>query len=374
MRNAPALHRHPVALPLLVWACAAVSVALVAAVHGYPPWESSTWARWDSGLYEDVARDGYQLFPCESEPDTWCGDAAWLPGYPWLFGSLHRLGLPLRGSGVVVSWVLAAGTIVLLWATFLERRAGSAVAAALLYAAFAPGQIYHYAVFPLSLLAFSTVACLWLLCRDRFVLAGIAGAVAALAYPVGVLLAPIAAAWLFLQRNLPLAERARRSAITGGLTLAGFGVFMLDQRLETGRWEAFFLVQEKYAPFRTSLDPLETTWSAIRTGFENAGDSPAFAVGVQATLVTTVLAVVLLHAFRRRRSLDRTDSLLLIWALATWALPLSQSVSIQRGEAALLPLAVLVGRLPPRLAWALAGASVVVAVLLEKYFLDGTIV
>lgn len=373
MRDDAALGTR-IELPLLVWASAAATVATAAAILGYPPWDSSTWSRWDSGLYEDVARDGYQLFPCEGEPETWCGDAAWLPAYPWLFGSLHWLGLPLRGSGVVVSWAFAAATIILVWATFLGRRTGSAAAATLVYAAFAPGQIYHYAVFPLSLLAFATVLSLWLLYRERVVLAGLAGAVAALSYPVGVLLAPIASAWLLLQRSLPLRERLRRSAITGGLTLAGFLVFMLVQRLETGRWEAFFLVQEKYAPFRTSLDPFETTWVTIRTGFEHAGDSPAFAVGLQTAFVTAVLALVLLNALRRRRSSDGSDSLLLIWAVATWALPLSQSVSVQRGQAALLPLAVLVGRLPSRLAWLLAGASAVIAVFLEKYFLDGTIV
>lgn len=37
-------------------------VVIVAAVLGYSPWDSSTWSRWDSGLYEDIARDGYDLF------------------------------------------------------------------------------------------------------------------------------------------------------------------------------------------------------------------------------------------------------------------------------------------------------------------------
>ena len=372
MRDATALLRHPARIPLLIWGCAALTVAIVAVVLGYTPWDSSTWSRWDSGLYEDIARDGYDLFPCEEEPQKWCGDAGWFPAYSWLVGGLHQLGLPLRGNAVVVSWLFAAGTIVLLWATFLERRTGAATVAALFYAAFAPGQIYHYAVFPLSMLAFTTVACLWLFYRGRYVAAGVAGALAALSYPAGALLAPLSAAWLIAQRSLPLSERLRRAAITSGLIIAGLWILVIVQRLETGHWDAFFLVQGKYE--HESQNPLVATWDMIAGGARNVSQGIAVAVALQTAVVTIVLAVVLVHAFLRRRSLDRLDSLILLWAVATWALPLSQSaVSAQRGQATLLPVAVLVARLPPRLAWALALAAAAIAVWMEKYFLDSTL-
>jgi hypothetical protein len=361
-------------IPLLIWGCAAATVAIVAAVFGYCPWDSATWSRWDSGLYEDIARDGYDLFRCEDEPTKWCGDAAWFPAYPWLFGGLHQLGLPLRGSAVFVSWLFAAGTIVLLWATFLERRTGSAAVAALFYAAFAPGQIYQYAVFPLSMLALTTVACLWLLYRGRHAVAGIAGAVAALSYPVGVLLAPISAVWLLVQRNVPMGERLRRVAVTSGLIVAGLWILMIVQRLDTGHWDAFFLIEEKYEVLHGSQNPFVATWDVLRGGVQNLAEGIAVVVALQTALVTVVLALVLVHAFRRRRSLDRADSLLLIWAVATWALPLSQAFSVQRGQAALLPLAVLVARLPSRLAWSLAVAAAAIAAWMEYYFLDGTLI
>jgi len=374
MRDAIALLRGPARIPLLVWGCAAIGVVIVAVVLGYNPWDSSTWSRWDSGLYEDIARDGYDLFPCEEEPTKWCGDAAWFPAYPWLFGGLHQLGLPLQGSGVLVSWLFAAGTIILLWATFLERRMGAAAAAALFYAAFAPGQIYYYAVFPLSLLTFTTVACLWLLYRERYVAAGIAGAVAALSYPVGVLLAPISAVWLVAQRSVPLGERLRRVAITSGPILAGIWILIVVQRIETGHWDAFFLIQEKYAVLHGSRNPFVAFWEVLRAGVQDFEHGISVVVALQTAFVTIVLALVLVHAFRRRRSLDRADSLLLLWAVATWALPLSQAFSVQRGQAALLPLAVLVARLPSRLAWSLAVVAAAIAVWMESYFLDGTLI
>jgi hypothetical protein len=365
--------RHDVRVPLLAAACAMAGVVIVAAVLGYTPWESSTWSRWDSGLYEDIARDGYQLFRCEEDPTTWCGDAAWFPAYPWLIGGLHQLGLPLRGTAVVTSWLFAAGTVVLLWATFLERRTGAATVAALFYAAFAPGQVYFYAIFPLSLLTFATVACLWLLYRERYLLAGLAGAVAALAYPLGVVLAPVAAFWLVAQRRVPLGERLRRAAITSGPILAGVWVFMTVQRIETGHWDAFFLIQEKYESWHGSENPFVATRDIVRAGLENLPSGVAVVTALQTALITIVLAFVLVFALLRRGWFDRADLLVLLWAVATW-ITLFQTASVQRGQAALLPLAVLVARLPSRLAWSLVVVAAAIDLWMETYFLDGTLV
>ena len=365
--------RRDVRVPLLVALCAVAGVVIVAGVLGYRPWVSSTWARWDSGLYENIARNGYELFRCEDEPDNWCGDAAWFPAYPWLFGGLHQLGLPLRGTAVVVSWLFAAGTIVLLWATFLERRTGAAAVAALFYAAFAPGQIYFYAVFPLSMLTFATVACLWLLYRERYLAAGLAGAVAALAYPLGVFLAPVSAVWLIAQRGAPLGERLRRVVLACGPILAGLSLLLTVQRIDAGRWDAFFLIQKKYEADHGSQNPFVATRDIVRAGVENLSSGISVVVALQTAFVSIVLALLLVFAIRRRRSLDRVDVLLLLWAVVTWA-ALFQAASIQRGQAALLPLAVLVARLPPWLAWSLAVVAVAIAVWLENYFLDGSLV
>ncbi len=201
----------------------------------------------------------------------------------------------------------AAGTIVLLWATFLERRTEAAAVAALFYAAFAPGQIYYYAVFPLSMLTFATVACLWLLCRERYLAAGATGAVAALAYPVGVLLAPIAAVWLIAQRRVPLGERLRRVALACGPILAGVWILMIVQRIDAGRWDAFFLIQEKYEELHGSQNPFVATWDIVRGGVENLSSGISVVVALQTAFVSIVLVLLLVFAFRRRRSLDRVD-------------------------------------------------------------------
>jgi hypothetical protein len=353
-------------LPLAVWLATVVALVALAAVFGYNPFHGSTWSRYDSMHYEDIARNGYELAHCPPgvwKPGAWCGDAGWFPGYPWLVHPLYAAGLPLRGSAVAVSWLFAGATLVLLWSTFFSRRGDLLALATLVYAAWAPGQIYGYSIFPLSVLAFFTVAWLWLLGRERFVAAGLAGAAAVLAYPLGVLLIPVSALWVLVRR---------RAWVTAVLCAAGLGVLFLDQQLETGHWNAYQLVQRNYghhlisplATTRDVLEPLVTSSQLTHVG-------PA----LQSLLVTCVMVAVLVVAVLRRRTLEHWELLVLLWAVVTWIVPLSQNyLSLQRSQAALLPVVVLFRRLPRPLVLLFTAAAVVVGVLMEKLFLDGKIV
>jgi hypothetical protein len=351
-------------IPLALWLATAAAVAGLAAVFGYNPFHGSTWSRYDSIHYENIARNGYDLVRCPPgvwKPGAWCGDAGWFPGYSWIVGAVNTVGLPLRGAAVGVSWFFAAATLVLLWKTFFRRRGDVTALAAFAYAAWAPGQIYDYAIFPMSTLAFFSVAHLWFLGRGRVVAAGLAGAAAVLAYPLGVLLIPVSAVWVLVNR---------RAAVTTALALAGLGGLFVDQTVETGHWNAYSLVQRNYGhhlinPVATTRDLLRPLWSSS----ELTHVGPA----LQMLLVTSVIAAVV--AFSVRHPLERPELLVLLWGLVTWIVPLSQSyVSVQRSQAALLPLAVLLRRLPRPLVVVFAGAAVGVAVVMEKLFLDGKIV
>jgi hypothetical protein len=352
--------------PLLVWAVAAAGILVLAAAFGYSPFRGATWSRYDSTHYASIARGGYDLDRCpldyEPDPGGWCGNAGWFPLYPWLAGGLHRLGVPLRGGAVGLSFAFTAATLVLLWRTFLRRRRDAVVLAALVYAAWAPGQIYDYSLFPLSLLAFCTVAQFWLLTERRYVAAGIAGAGAVLAYPLGVVVIPVAAAWALWHR------RVREAIVTAGIAALGLMVLAVDQQVETGHWNAYLLVQRKY--HHHLQNPLAATYDQLRPLVHGSPFDQLDATAWQTLLVTTVIAAVTVQAVRRR-----SDGLLVLWALVTWLVPLSQAaVEIQRSQAALLPVAVLLPRLPRRLAFVFAIAAVPIAVALEKLFLDGRIV
>jgi hypothetical protein len=185
-------------------------------------------------------------------------------------------------------------------------------------------------------------------------------------------LAPVAALWLIAQRRVPLSERLRRAAITTAPILAAVWVFVTVQRIETGHWDAFFLIQEKYESWHGSENPFLATRDIVRAGLEDLPSGIAAVIGLQTALITIVLALVLVFAFLRREWFDRADSLVLLFAVATWVM-LFQTASVQRGQAALLPLAVLVARLPSRLAWSLVVVAAAIDFWLETYFLGGTL-
>jgi hypothetical protein len=358
-------------LPFIVWGVTVGVIAAAAYAFGYDPFDSNSWSRWDSEHYLGIARDGYDLYRCPldyaPDPGGWCGDAGWFPGYPWLFGAAHRLGLPLQGTAVFVSWAFAAATLVLLWNTFFARRRDVLTVGALVYAAWAPGQIYDYAIFPMSMLAFFTVAHLWLLTRRRYVWAGVTAAAAALTYPLGVLLIPVSALWLFWQR------RFREAVTTGGIGLTGVIALALDQRLETGHWNAYLLVQRKY--HHNLQNPIAATWDYIRPLLHGSPFQYAKGPAWQTATVTAALLIVVIYAVFRQATFGQTERLILFWALVSWVVPLSQgALSIQRSQAALLPLAILLRRLPRPLLFALVLGAVLAALAMENLFFHGDIV
>jgi hypothetical protein len=363
---------------------------IVVKANGYDPFQASTWARWDSGLYKHVAAYGYDdVVPCPPTsgygPGDWCGNAGWFPAYPRLVRGVHELVWPvfqvnqpaqhrLGGTAVAVSWSFAVGTLVLLWTTFLRRELTTAALGALLFAAYVPGQIYHYAIFPISMLAFFTVLHLWLLQRQRWLAAGLAGAVAAATYPIGVMLIAVSALWIaFVLRDAPWLERARRVALASGLTVAGFVAVLVDMKLETGHWDAYFLIQEKYGHgFHL---PVGTFRDAVRPVFEGSPVATGQAAALQTLVVGVIVASVFIHAGLRRRRLTSLDGLLLLWLSFYWAFPLTQhNVELVRSEATLVPLAVLVWRLPRPLLLLAVGTVVWLSVPIAQLFLDGKLV
>jgi hypothetical protein len=248
-----------------------------------------------------------------------------------------------------------------------SRRSRGALIA-VTYAAVGPGVVYSYALYPISLLTFCTAVFLFALGRGRFALGGVAAGVAALAYPLGIVAAPAGAAWLLANRHLRLEARIRAAALVVFPTVAAALVFIGDQRLETGRWNAYFLVQRKYG--HHLRDPFAAVAGADRALRHGRLLQGYHAIAIQTLLVTFVLLCVLVELVLRRGPTARFDALVALWAASTWCVALGQTnVSIWRGEAALLPMAILVRRLPTSLAAAITAAAFVVMLEMTHLYL-----
>ena len=356
--------------PVIAWCGATAAIVSWCVVQGWPPFAASkTWSRADSFWYLRIARHGYTLVPCGSgtDPLAWCGTAGWFPAYPWIVACLGRLSVPLAPTALFVSWLLDFGTMMLLWAAMPSRGSrGSLIAIA--YAAVAPGIVFCYAVFPLSLLTFCSAASLLLLGRRQYLLGGVAAALAALSYPLGIVVAAAGAVWLLADRSLSRLGRIRAMAMVVLPTIAAGLIFVVDQLLETGRWNAYFLVQRKYG--HRLRDPV----AAVADALQGLGHGRLLlgyhAIESQTLLVTFVLICVVIELIVRHRSATRFDALVALWALGTWYTALNQTnVSIWRGEAALVPLALLVRRLPAPLASAITVAAFVIMIAMTRLYL-----
>jgi len=355
--------------PVAAWLAGAALLCATAAATGHDPFAASAWSRSDSVHYEAIARHGYELHHCAPGEGMnarvkWCGNTAWFPGYPLLLAAASAVGLPLEPAGVAISWLAWAATLVLLWRWFLPRRL-----APLACAAFAPGLVYLYAIFPLSLLTLAAVVFMRYLDR-RPPVAGAAGAVAALAYPLGLVLVPVVTLVHLWQRRHSRGLVARGLVLAGPAVASGIG-FLVAERLQTGRWTAYFDLANTYGG---AHDPV-TSFTDWLTVLRDAANPFGYALVPvwQLLLVTALLALAAVAVALRRPG--RREIALLVWCLGVWFVPLLQShQSLWRTEAALVLLAPLLALLPRALVWPAAAALVVAAFGVAHEFFAGTLV
>jgi hypothetical protein len=341
-------------VPLLAFLLQRLVLAAAALASGHDPLAPSSYLRWDSVFYLDIAAHGYApLVSCPAEshypPSAWCGNAGWFPGFAWLLKPAALLDLSLPATAVAVCAAAQLGVLVLLWRCLDDERQWPALGTA----AFFLGNVYLAAAFPTSVFLLAALACLAACWSRRFVLAGIAGAVAALCYPTGILLAPVIVLWSLL-------HRVRRAAWVAAAVLLGFALVLAVMRVEAGSWSAYFKIQAKYG-YGAGLG-LDALLAHLKPLINPRYRS---AKGI-VTAVQTLLALGLVTSigFRWRRLLaSPRDALLVIYTGVFWLAPLTLggNLALHRSEALLLPATLLLPDFPR----GFQGAALACAILLS---------
>jgi hypothetical protein len=371
--------------PLLAFALARSVLGAAALSAGVAPSRPGSWCRFDCAHYVRIALHGYELAPCPADSHDaglWCGNAAWLPGYPLLIRAAHSLGMSPRGAALAVSAAFALAALGLLWLALAGPPSGTAVpsraaaAAALGLAAFFPGTVYAHALSPLGVFGCAVVASLLLAAGGREVAAGLAGAAAAFTYPPGFLLPPVLAAGFVLGPGT-LALRVRRGATAAALSAAGLAAVAALQYVDTGEWRAFALVQGDYHySLRNPIVSLaERIGPLLRPPF--AGASEALAGQTLLVLLLVAAAAGGALAAARASAFAARERFVGLYVIAAWLLPLvigEEEGGLHRREAALLPLVLLTARLPAPLQAVLAGTAAVVAYGVALLFFRGQLV
>jgi len=349
-----------VALPPLAGFVLAHAVDYAAAAHvglasGF--FGPGRWIHWDSHHYLALATRHYTLRHCHKRtipPHSYCGNAGWLPLYPQLIHLFGGLGVPKPWAGKTLAEACALGTLFLAWLLIGPSWSAPSLLALALAAVF-PGQVYLFAVFPVSLAVFLSLAFLLFLARRRYVLAGLAGAAAAWAYPTGFLLAGVAVAYTAIaDRGRSFADWLERMLPSAGIAALGFTGLLFAYQIWTHAWNAYFLVQAKYG--NGIHDPAATFLASLTRGPHVAYPIQQLNVGYKylpakaETVLVAALVVTLVAASltRWRTSLTRTDWVVLCYTVLVWLFPLTQSIAVSRyrSDALVMPAVVLVRRLP----------------------------
>jgi len=325
------------------------------------------WVRWDSGQYLQIAQRGYTFFLCQpNQPypfESWCGNAGWMPLYPWLITMVSRIGVTPEQAGLVISAVFAYLLMVAVWYLIGPSWDVRSLCCLALAAAF-PGMVYFNAVFPISLVAFFSTLFLILLIKKRYFLAGLAGVVAIWSYSASLVLVPISFVVISLcDRGSNLFEWVKRTCATTGTMLVGVVALLASFKLWTGDWLAFFKVQSKYGtgPFNPINVFIQSLLGGTRSEFALQNRNPGYlfhAPKVQSVFVLVLLVSICVVALREK-PIQRSSIIIVIYSLAVWLLLLLQGpqLSRYRSEALLIPCVALVRKLP----WVFQVGAVVVA-------------
>jgi len=253
------------------------------------PWFNA-WVHWDGRWYGDIAERGYWDY----QPDVQ-GPVAFFPAYPLLMRIVGAvLGGPLlAGIFITVGAGAAAAPLFLTWLRqrFSPAAAWTALGLFLLYpfAYYLYGAVYADAVFIAA-----AIGSFLLVERDKPVLAGLVGALATAARPLGFVLV-VALVVLVVERRGGLRSVPWRDA---GVLLAaaGIGAFALYCWSRFGSPLAFVEAQKGW-----DQDPGPATWFKLQF-FEDVRDfrSPLAWVVFVSHPVLTAAALALVPLVVRR--------------------------------------------------------------------------
>lgn len=226
-----------------------------------PFWDP--FARWDSGWYYAIARNGYQYVPGGR------GSLAYFPVYPLLMRHVGRLfgrsAFDVYLGGIVVSWVAFVLAMIMLYKLArLDLPQRTAERAVVLAAVF-PFAFFYGVVYTESLFLLTTVASFYCFRTRRWVLGGLSGAVATATRVNGILMLP-ALAWIAWRSAEPN-RRDRVMAIVGlALVTTGIGAYSLYVYQLSGHpleWAATLQRWGYYPGGIPSLMPFRLVWSLL---------------------------------------------------------------------------------------------------------------
>jgi Mannosyltransferase (PIG-V) len=256
-----------------------------------PGWHNvfTGWERFDALWFLRIAAGGYRSTD---------GSAAFFPGFPLAIRAVSVVlgGRPFAAAFVVSNVALFAALCILYFLTaseLSERHARTTI----LYLAVFPTSFFLFAPYSEALFLLASVASFWAARRNRWVIAALSGAAAALTRNIGVLLVPallIEALDQHREHGRPLLPRVAAAGAAGMGTIA----YLVYWGWRTGDVLAPLSVQQGWQ--RTASFPLTTLWNGSREAFRWIGTYPGGYHLVDWVIVIPVLVAAGYAAVRLR--------------------------------------------------------------------------
>jgi len=228
-----------------------------------PGWQNvfTAWERFDALWFLRIAQGGYRLGD---------GSAAFFPLYPLVTRGLSFVlgGHPLAAATVVSNAAFCGGLIVTYLLTTSELSERAARNTILLMCLF-PTAHFFLMPYSESLFFLLSVTAFWGARRGRWVVAGAAGALAALTRSVGFVLAPALLIEAIQQRNEGRG-RAWPGVLAAGATLCGLLAYLAYWGIRAGEWLAPVTRQANWQ--REFSWPLVTLWNGTGDAFRHLGE------------------------------------------------------------------------------------------------------
>jgi hypothetical protein len=362
--------------PLVAYVLSRAMLHWAAISARHDPFTATAWSRWDSAHYLSIAEKGYEFFSCALmpgyDPKLWCGNCAWLPGYPLLTklvaGAVH---IQHVTAAVWISSAFTIASLLVIWNLFLNAQMSVGNLLSLALAAFFPGHVYDHAVFPISQFAFFELLSLWFYGQQRLALSAVSAAAAAFTYSSGLFLCGVFGLHaVLLDRQKPWLVRVKNVTLPCAGVLVGFSAVLWLQWFQTGHGNAFFLTQGKYA--YAPRTPFEAWWKSFTTFLS---DYPRIGGPSEQTLLVAGLCLMMLGFLVWRRNPTRLDLTLAAFTVVYWLVPiiLGGQLSLYRAEATLLPAIPLARKVPWPILALLVFVAMVISRLMARQFFKGSI-
>jgi mannosyltransferase PIG-V len=293
-----------VGLRLAMFLIGLIGVALFPSLHavGVPGWPAdppdpgwqnvfTAWERFDALWFLRIADGGYRLGD---------GSAAFFPLYPLATRGLSFVlgGHPLAAATLISNAAFAGALVVTYVLTSSELSERAARTTILLVCLF-PTAHFFLMPYSESLFFLLSVTAFWGARRGRWVVAGAAGALAALTRSIGFVLAPALLIEAIQQRNEGRGA-ARRGLLAAGATVCGLLAYLAYWGVRAGEWLAPVTRQANWQ--REFSWPWMTLWNGSVDAFGHLNEANGGYWLIDWLIVVPMLAASVYAVVRLRPS------------------------------------------------------------------------